>query len=132
MVSVIIPTYNREKTIRRSIESILNKTYQDFEIIVVDYGSVDNTYEVVKSIDDNRIVYVKHEVNKGPSIARNTGIFTAKGDIIAFQDSDDEWFSYKLELQLNTMKEFNCDIVVGEVFFVDEDGNKRKFPNLPI
>ena len=102
VVSVIIPTYNRAHSIVRSIQSILNQTYQDFEIIVVDDGSTDNTQEIIKEIQtqDKRIRYIRYENNKGAPTARNTGIKTARSDYIAFQDSDDEWFPEKLEKQM--------------------------------
>ena len=73
-VSVIIPTYNRAHLVGRAIRSVLNQTFQDFEIIVVDDGSTDNTEEVVKGFNDPRIRYIRHEENRGGSAARNTGI----------------------------------------------------------
>lgn len=96
-VSVVIPTYNRAHLVGRAIQSVLNQTYQDFEIIVVDDGSTDNTEEVVKSFNDPRIRYIRHDQNRGGSAARNTGIKMARGEYIAFQDSDDEWLPEKLE-----------------------------------
>ena len=102
-VSVIIPTYNRAHLVGRAICSVLNQTFQDFEIIVVDDGSTDNTEEVVKSFNDPRIRYIRHEQNRGGSAARNTGIRAARGEYIAFLDSDDEWLPEKLDTQLKTM-----------------------------
>src|SRR4030043_1337098 len=99
-VSVIIPTYNRAHLVGRSIRSVLNQTYQDLEVIVVDDGSKDNTAEIVRGITDPRIVFLKHEKNRGVSAARNTGLKAARGKYIAFQDSDDEWLPQKLEKQL--------------------------------
>jgi glycosyltransferase involved in cell wall biosynthesis len=99
-VSVIIPSYNRAHLLGRSIRSVLGQTYRDLELIVVDDGSADNTEEVVRSLDDPRIVFLKHPKNRGASAARNTGIKASKGKFIAFQDSDDEWFPQKLEKQL--------------------------------
>jgi len=80
-VSVVIPTYNRAHLVGRAIRSVLNQTYQDFEIIVVDDGSTDNTKEVVKSFNDPRIRYIRHEKNRGGSAARNTGIRAARGKV---------------------------------------------------
>lgn len=103
MVSVIIPTYNRAHLIERSINSVLNQTYKDFELLIVDDASTDNTEEVVKRYADERIRYIKCEENGGASKARNRGIEEAKYDYIAFQDSDDEWHADKLEKQMNLM-----------------------------
>jgi len=90
-VSVIIPTYNRAQLVGRAIQSALNQTYQDFEIIVVDDGSTDNTEEAMKGFGDERIRYIRHKENSGSSAAPgNTAIRTARGEYIAFQDSDDE------------------------------------------
>ncbi len=103
-VSVVIPTYNRARLISRAIQSVLNQSYQNLEIIIVDDGSMDNTEDTVRSFKDVRIVYIRHEINKGASAARNTGIKASRGEYIAFQDSDDEWFPDKLDHQ---MKAFN-------------------------
>ena len=91
-VSVIIPTYNRAYLIDRSIQSVLNQTYQDFELIVVDDGSTDNTEDIIRQFQekDKRIKYIKYDKNKGGSAARNTGIKNSVRKYIAFQDSDDE------------------------------------------
>jgi len=104
-VSVIIPTYNRAHLVSRAIQSVLNQTYQDFEIIVVDDTSADNTEEVIKSFNDPRIRYMRHEQNRGGSAARNTGIKATKGEYIAFLDSDDEWLPEKLGRQLQVFAE---------------------------
>jgi len=103
-VSVIIPTYNRAHLVGRAIRSVLNQTYQDFEIIVVDDGSTDNTEEVVKSFNDPRIRYIRHEENRGGSAARNTGIRAARGEYIAFLDDDDYWLPTKLDKQVQVAK----------------------------
>jgi len=113
-VSVIIPTYNRAYLIGRAIQSVLSQTYQDFEIIVVDDGSTDDTEEIVRSFKDKRIGYIRHEKNKGAAAARNTGIKVAKGEYIAFQDSDDEWFPEKLEKQMKVFE--NALPEVGVVY----------------
>lgn len=111
MVSVIIPTFNREKTISRAIQSILNQTYNNIEIIVVDDKSTDNTEEIVKNFNEEKIYYIKHSNNQGACAARNTGIKNAKGEYIAFLDSDDLWKPDKLEKQLYFLKENNSDLV---------------------
>lgn len=112
VVSVIIPTFNRGHLISRSIKSVLNQTFKDYEIIVVDDGSTDNTEEVVKQLNLKNLIYVKHKTNKGASAARNTGITISKGDYIAFLDSDDIWLNDKLEKQLNVFKSASLDTAV--------------------
>ena len=110
LVSVIIPVYNREKTIKKSIDSILNQTYSNLEIIVVDDCSLDGSRDVVKSYKDKRVRLIACEENKGANHARNLGISLSKGNYIAFNDSDDEWTDDKLEIQLNYMKENNLAV----------------------
>lgn len=110
MISVIIPVYNRESTIERAAKSVLDQTYKNLELIIVDDCSTDKTADVIKSINDSRIKYVKHPSNQGACVARNTGIANAKGDYIAFQDSDDCWRPDKIELQLKCLNEFCADI----------------------
>jgi glycosyltransferase involved in cell wall biosynthesis len=100
VVTVIIPTYNRENLIARSIQSVLCQSYEDFEVIVVDDGSKDRTKELVKSLSDPRIKYIRLEENRGAGTARNIGIKRTRGKFIAFQDSDDEWLPEKLEKQM--------------------------------
>lgn len=99
MISVIIPTYNRENTILRSINSVLNQSYGDFELLIMDDGSTDNTRELIEQLQDPRIRYVYLGANGGASNARNKGAEYAKGEWIAFQDSDDAWKLDKLQLQ---------------------------------
>lgn len=106
-VSVIVPTYNRAHVIDRAIRSVLNQTYQDFELIIVDGASTDNTEEVVKIFNDVRIRYIRQEINKGTQAGRNIGIKAAKGEYIAFQDSDDEWLPEKLEKQMKVFQQLS-------------------------
>lgn len=111
MVSVVIPVYNRQSTIRNSILSVLDQFGFDLEIIVVDDFSTDNTKEAVLSINDDRVKYFKLTKNSGACVARNYGIQKSKGEYIAFQDSDDIWLPNKLEKQINKLKEVNTDII---------------------
>ncbi|MBD5548884.1 MAG: glycosyltransferase family 2 protein [Lachnospiraceae bacterium] len=105
LVSVIMPTYNRGMTIKRSIDSVLKQSYEKIELIIVDDGSSDNTTEIVKSYHDGRIKLISLDRNSGANVARNKGINVAKGKYIAFQDSDDEWLENKLEIQIKYMEE---------------------------
>lgn len=100
LVSVIIPTYNRADTIERSIRSVLDQTYYNLEVIVIDDGSTDSTAEVVAEINDDRIRYYGLDKNYGACTARNIGIDYSHGEYIAFQDSDDEWMNDKIEKQI--------------------------------
>lgn len=103
-VSVIIPTYNRADKLPRSIDSVLDQTLEDFELLVVDDGSTDETEAVVTGYDDPRVKYVPHEENQGASAARNTGIDRAEGDYVALLDSDDEFTPRKLEKQVELLE----------------------------
>jgi glycosyltransferase involved in cell wall biosynthesis len=100
-VSVVLPTYNRARTLPRAIASVLNQSYRNIELIVVDDASTDNTAEVMAAIGDPRVRYARQEQNGGASHARNVGMRLAKGEFIAFQDSDDEWLSDKLAKMLD-------------------------------
>lgn len=105
-VSVVIPTYNRAAVLANSIDSVLAQSYQDFELIIVDDGSIDDTASVVKRyLSDERIKYIPLEKNAGVSNARNVGVENASGEWIAFHDSDDCWRSCKLEKQLAYLDE---------------------------
>lgn len=121
MVSVIIPAYNREKTIERAVMSVLNQTYKDLELIVVDDCSKDNTVEVLKSIKDDRFKIIELEKNSGACVARNVGIENAQGDYIAFQDSDDEWLLNKLEKQMDVFEKEKVDLVFCSFKKIDTD-----------
>lgn len=100
LVSVILPTYNRAYCILPAIESVLRQTHTNLELIIVDDCSTDNTADLLATITDPRLRVVRHERNRGAAAARNSGIAAAQGDLIAFQDSDDEWCITMLERQL--------------------------------
>ena len=94
--SIIIPLYNKEKDIKKTLKSVLNQSFEDFEIIIINDGSTDNSEEIVKSIIDKRIfLYTKN--NEGVSIARNYGVEKATSGFIAFLDADDYWHPNHLE-----------------------------------
>jgi glycosyltransferase involved in cell wall biosynthesis len=129
MISIVIPTYNRGKLIKKAIISILKQTYQDFELIVVDDNSNDDTEDIVKTIDDNRIKYIKHEENRGANAARNTGIKNSVGEYIAFQDSDDEWLENKLVIQLNELIKNEADVVASSFYRYFKNGKRELIPD---
>lgn len=109
MISVVIPLYNKEPIIEKTLNSVLFQDYSDFEVVLVDDGSTDNSVAIVESIGDPRIRLIKQE-NGGPSKARNTGVKNAKGDWIVFLDADDEFLPGALRMfydAINSHPEFN-------------------------
>ena len=123
LVSIIMPSYNTGKFIKETINSVIAQTYSNWELIIVDDCSTDNTDEIVKSINDNRIIYLKNETNSGAAISRNKALREAKGRWIAFLDSDDLWKNDKLEKQIKFMKENNCYFSYTNYIEIDENGN---------
>ena len=121
LISIIIPTYNRSHCIKKSVLSVLAQSHSNLEVIIVDDGSTDNTEEIISSIIDSRIHYVKLKHNSGPSVARNEGIRVAKGNLIAFQDSDDIWHANKLSEQYETYLKHQDGIMFFCSFGVFED-----------
>jgi len=114
MVSVVIPTFNRALMTCRAIQSVFNQSFNNYEIIVVDDGSTDNTSEVIKKKWNGKITYIRYQNNKGGSYARNIGIKKSRGRYIAFLDSDDEWLPLKLEKQVDFFEK--CKPLVGAVY----------------
>lgn len=112
-VSVILPTFNRADTLPRSVVSVLEQTYGDLELIIVDDGSTDNTAAIVRDHKDTRIHYIGLAHNRGQAHARNIGIAKSQGTLIAFQDSDDTWESGKLAKQVHIL---DCDQQVAGVY----------------
>lgn len=98
-IDIIIPTFNRSRTLTRAIESVLGQTYKDYNLIIVDDGSTDDTKDIVKPYLENNNVHYLFQENRGVSAARNYGIKHSSSEWIAFLDSDDEWLSHKLEKQ---------------------------------
>ena len=123
-ISVIIPTYNRANLIGNSIKSVLNQTYKNLEVIIVDDGSTDNTKKEIDNIKDGRIKYIKLHKNSGGSNARNIGIKNAYGKYISFQDSDDIFYPEKLEQQIKNIfnQKSNLDfckikVIINSTFY---------------
>ncbi len=136
LVSVIIPCYNGEKFIGDAIESVVNQTYKNWELIIVDDGSTDNSERIIKKyLQDDRIQYIKHKKNRGIPAARNTGINASKGEFIALLDDDDKWVPYKLSLQLEEFYKNAADLglVFGNIIMINSNGYViRKGKNLKI
>jgi glycosyltransferase involved in cell wall biosynthesis len=134
IISIIIPTHNRGYIIKQCIDSIFCQTYKNFELIVVDDHSEDNTIELLKSIVDNRLKILILEKGKGAQVARNEGIKNASGDWICFNDSDDFWQINKLEINVNYLKRFKYDdkiVFYNDCYIYKESTNEKSIWNLP-
>lgn len=125
-VSVILPTHNRSRVLSRAMRSVLAQTFCDFELLVIDDGSTDNTRTVVESFADPRVIYLRQE-NAGAACARNAAIKASSAPLIAFQDSDDEWLIDKLRLQLATLQcaPPNTALICGGYIALMRDGRIR-------
>ncbi|RFS33269.1 glycosyltransferase family 2 protein [Acinetobacter sp. SWAC5] len=134
LISIIIPMYNREKTINECLNSVSQQTYRNIEILVVDDCSYDESVNIVKNYLDNRVKLVQLDKNSGAQVARNRGIIEAKGEWIAFNDSDDIWMLNKLEKQLNILEanHFKKNIVIhSDCKCFDEESGKEWVWNVP-
>jgi glycosyltransferase involved in cell wall biosynthesis len=126
-VSVIIPTYNRKKLVVRAIKSVINQTYRNWELIIVDDGSTDNTKEAIKPFLENKKIKYFYQKNKGVCAARNLGIQKAKGEYIALLDSDDEYLAGKLEKQILEMKKGGASFSLCNYFvYLDSKKEQKK------
>ena len=131
LISVIIPTYNRGRLILESVNSVLNQTYKNIELIVVDDCSTDDTKKIIESIKDFRIKYVKLEKKSGACVARNRGIEKSTGEFIAFNDSDDLWIPEKICSQLDFLNKNNADIALCKMECrTPENKFIHNFPNI--
>lgn len=132
LVSIIVPTYNREAFIPIAIDSVLSQTYKHFELIIINDGGTDNTKAVVDAyrLKDPRIHYLE-QFNQGQSVARNYGLSIAKGDFICFLDSDNYWPADKLERSLLAFEHYpEADIVYGDCITIDEQGKELHRNNM--
>ncbi len=120
MISIVIITYQREAFLSLTIDSILKQTYQDFELIIVDDGSDGKTLETVKSFADNRITYINQGRIGNLSKLRNIGVRNSSGELIAFSDDDDIWYSERLQSQLKLMERFS--LVCSNASVIDSHG----------
>ncbi|MCH7337296.1 MULTISPECIES: glycosyltransferase family 2 protein [unclassified Acinetobacter] len=127
LVSIIMPAYKAAKTISDSIESVLAQTYQNFELIVIDDCSPDNTRDIVNQYVslDNRVKLISKENNQGVAAARNTGLDIVTGDYVAFLDSDDKWDTKKLEKQIQVFKNQDVDVIFSSYYRFNSTGIKN-------
>jgi len=125
LVSIVIPAYNRANLLKRAIESTINQTYKNLEIIIVDDGSSDNTEQIVQEYRDLRIQYIRNSKNRGASVARNIGIKSSRGDFIALLDSDDEYLPKKIEKSLQVFKNSPKNLGVVSSNFWKREGEKK-------
>lgn len=134
LVSIITPNYNCEKYISETIDSVLNQTYKNWEMIVVDDCSSDSSIKIIEDYikKDSRIKLIKMEKNSGAALCRNRAIEISKGKYLAYLDSDDLWLEKKLEKQISYMEKENIDFTYSEYTHIDENGNslnlKAKIP----
>lgn len=126
LVSIIMPSYNTGRYIAGSIQSVLAQSYRNWELIIVDDCSTDDTDKIVRPfLQDNRIRYLKNKRNSGAALSRNRALREAKGKWIAFLDSDDLWFPEKLEKQIHFMKENDYRFTYTNYLEIDENGKKN-------
>ncbi|MGL6200632.1 MAG: glycosyltransferase family 2 protein [Lachnospiraceae bacterium] len=128
MISVIMPVYNRQDTVCEAIKSVLDQTYRDLEMIVIDDGSTDNTKKAVSSIHDPRLKYI-YQHNAGACVARNNGVSKSNGQFIAFQDSDDIWHLDKMQKQIKILDRKNADLVFCKLIKCYPDGKTQLLPD---
>lgn len=125
-ISVVMPAFNAENYVHEAIESVLNQDFKDFEFIIINDGSTDNTENIIKSFDDERIILISRE-NKGIVESLNEGIALAKGEYVARMDADDICFPHRFSTQLSYMKENQLDLC-GSDIILTEDNYIRRYP----
>lgn len=132
-LSIIVPVYNAELYLKRCLESILNQTFQDFEIICINDCSTDNSPEILREYSDKRLKIINNEKNLGAALTRNAGITSAKGEYIYFLDADDYIDKEYLEKMVEKIEKENCDIVLNLSILNEENSNSREYkhPSMP-
>ena len=123
LITVVIPTYNRASLVLKAIGSVLNQTYTNLELVIADDGSTDRTKQTILSLEDPRIKYIELPHTGKIGKVRNAGVAAGKGEWVAFLDSDDEWKSRKLELQIEKIKQTGKRWCYGKFELMDEAGN---------
>ncbi len=126
LVSIITPTFNSKEFLSHTIDSVLNQSHKNWELILVDDFSTDNTIQLIDTYQKKHpnISLIQNTTNQGAGVSRNKGINAAKGDFIAFLDADDLWKPNKLEVQINLMIKSNLDVCFSSYDLIDEDGIK--------
>ena len=131
-VSIVLPTYNGAKYIRQSIDSCMSQTYKNIELIIVDDGSVDETPEIIKSYQDERIKYIRHEKNRGLPNALNTGFANATGEYLTWTSDDNYYAEVAIGKMLSFLRDRKCSFVYCDFFrFNDENPANLKIVELP-
>lgn len=128
LVSVIIPTYNRQNSILKALNSVLNQTYKNLEVIIIDDGSTDDTVKIINDLNDHRVKIYQNDSNRGACYSRNRGVNLSNGDIVAFEDSDDVWHGDKLEKCIHYMMDYDYEVVFSAFTF----GDNNKVPDYDI
>ena len=128
-VSIIMPSYNSESTLKRAIESIFKQNYENWELIFVNDCSNDETKKLLRHFKSKKIKYFENNARKGQAFSRNLALKKARGYYIAFLDSDDEWHPYKLEHQINFMRNLNLDVAYTNYFYISK--NKKFIRTIP-
>ena len=128
MISILLAVYNGEKYIAKSIESIINQTYKDWELLVGFNGTIDNSKDIVKQFSDSRIKVFDYGMDAGKSKTLNKMIKESSGDWIAIQDDDDIWLPKKLERQVKNMDNF--DVIGTQIMYIDENDDSNGGPTL--
>lgn len=134
LISIIMPVYNCEKYLKESIISVKKQTYENWELIIVNDGSIDNSYKVIEENTENiknKIVFINLKENKGVANARNIALKNARGKYIAYLDSDDTWEKQKLEKQMEFMKKENVYFSYTKYSRIKEDGTFIKIVKIP-
>lgn len=123
LVSIIMPSFDSQDSIQESIRSVLNQTYSNWELIICDDCSSDDSVKKIQDFDDPRILLLKNSFNKGAAASRNEAISKAKGQYLAFLDSDDIWLEDKLRVQIAYMKNSSITLSYGDYDVIDRDSN---------
>ena len=127
LVDIILPCYNRENSLKQTIDSIINQSFKDFNLYIIDDFSRDNSLQIVKGYSDQRINIIKLKKNKGVHFCRNLGMRVSNSKYLAFIDSDDYWDKYKLENQIEFMEKFHHDFTYTDYTPFKEINNEKIF-----